>query len=229
MNKTFVKTKNVKAFVSLATKLKNTPNNAPKMGLIFGEPGLGKTQSIGWWALRNKVTIITATNHMKTGWFLRKLVQELDEIPQKIISDLFEQAANKLIESPRMLIVDEIDYLVDHSRTIETIRDLHDRTGVPVLLVGMGAVDKKLCRYKHLFDRIAGIYEFKPFDIDDVRLLISELSEIPFEEDAIEWVHKRANRLRQIVNIINNVEDLAKTNEYKSITKYILESEYEQR
>lgn len=226
MNKTFVKTKNIKAFVSLATKLKKVPNNIPKIGLVFGEPGLGKTEAIGWWSLRNKVSIVTGTNHMTARWFLIKLVEDLGEIPQKLVAELFEQAAKKLIENPRMLIVDEIDYLVNSSRTIETIRDLHDRTGIPVLLVGMSAVDKKLSRYKHFFDRIIGIYEFKPFDYEDVKTIITELSEVPFEEYAIEWVYRKANRFRQIVNLITNIEELAINNEYKSITKHILESEY---
>ena len=102
-----------------------------------------------------------------------------------------------------MLIVDEIDYLINNTRAIETIRDLHDRTGIPVILVGMGAVDKKLSRYRHFFDRIVEIYKFTPFDIEDVREIVTTLSEINFDEDAIEWVHQKANRFRQIVNYAN--------------------------
>lgn len=226
MKKVFVKTKNIRAFIALATKLKNTKNNVPKIALIYGEPGLGKTQAIAWWALRNKVSIITGTNHMTPRWFLKKLVEDLGEMPQKLVSELFEQAATLLIQNPRMLIVDEVDYLVNSARTIETIRDLHDRTGIPVLLVGMSAVDKKLSRYKHLFDRIIGIYKFKLFDYEDIKQIINNLSEVSFEEDAIAWVSERANRFRQIVNIIANIEDFAKTNDYKTITRYILESEY---
>lgn len=226
MKKVFVKTKNIRAFIALATKLKNTKNNVPKIALIYGEPGLGKTQAIAWWALRNKVSIVTGTNHMTPRWFLKKLVEDLGEMPQKLVSELFEQAATLLIQNPRMLIVDEVDYLVNSAKTIETIRDLHDRTGIPVLLVGMAAVDKKLSRYKHLFDRIIGIYKFKPFDYEDIKQIINNLSEVPFEEDAVAWVSERANRFRQIVNIIANIEDLAKTNDYKTITRYILESEY---
>ena len=67
-----------------------------------------------------------------------------------------------------MLIVDEVDYLINDSKAIETIRDIHDKTGIPVLLVGMGSVDKKLSRYKHLFDRIIEIYKHQFQDLNDV-------------------------------------------------------------
>ncbi len=44
MNKTFVKTQNVKKFIGLVENLQNKPKNIPKMGLVYGELGLGKSQ-----------------------------------------------------------------------------------------------------------------------------------------------------------------------------------------
>ena len=222
MKNIFVKTKNVKAFIALASKLKHIQKNIPKIGLIFGEPGLGKTNTILWWAIKQNALIITAKNGMTTRWFLKELVFELGETPSYHIPILFEQAATKLIENPRMLIVDEIDYLVNESRAIETIRDLHDKTGIPVLLVGMGAVDKKLKRYKHLFDRIIEIYKFIPFDLEDVREIVTSLSEVQIEDEVIEIIHKKANRFRQIVKLIIKIEDFAKTNNCRTITNHEL-------
>ena len=194
------------------------------MGLVFGEPGLGKTNAILWWAIQQDALIITAKNGMTPRWLLKQLVSDLGEAPKILVADLFEQAVAKLVENPRMIIVDEIDYLINNTRAIETIRDLHDETGIPILLVGMGAVDKKLSRYKHFFDRIVEIYRFIPFDFEDVKTIINTLSDIPFEDSAIEIVYQ-SNRFRQIVKIILKFENLAKTNDYKVITKHIAESE----
>lgn len=225
MKNIFVKTKNVKSFIVLANKLKNTKNNVPKMGLVFGEPGLGKTNAILWWAIQQDALIITAKNGMTPRWLLKQLVSDLGEAPKILVADLFEQAVAKLVENPRMIIVDEIDYLINNTRAIKTIRDLHDETGIPILLVGMGAVDKKLSRYKHFFDRIVEIYRFIPFDFEDVKTIINTLSDVPFEDSAIEIVYQKSNRFRQIVKIILKFENLAKTNDYKVITKHIAESE----
>lgn len=218
MKNIFVKTKNVRAFVALAEKLKNTKNNVPRMGLVFGEPGLGKTNTVLWWILKQKAILVTCKNGMTRRWFLKELVSELGEEPKKLSSELFDQAVAKLVEKPRMLVVDEVDYLINSSRAIETVRDLHDRTGIPVLLVGMGAVDKKLKRYKHFFDRIIEIYKFVPFDKDEVKQIVTTLCEVSVNDDVIEVIAQNANRLRQIVKYIADIEDLAQTNGYEMIT-----------
>ena len=43
MKNVFVKTKNVKNFVTLMDKLQKLPPNIPKLALVYGEHGLGKT------------------------------------------------------------------------------------------------------------------------------------------------------------------------------------------
>ena len=63
-----------------------------------------------------------------------------------------------------MIIVDEVDYLLSDFKTIETLRDLHDETGIPIVLVGMSLAKHKLKKHTHLFDSIR-IYliEFQRF------------------------------------------------------------------
>lgn len=44
MKPIFVKTKNVKGFINLIHNLKNKPDNISKIGLVYGNAGLGKTK-----------------------------------------------------------------------------------------------------------------------------------------------------------------------------------------
>ena len=53
MKKTFIKTKNVKRFITLMDELQKLPFNIPKLALVYGEHGLGKSQTIQWWADKN--------------------------------------------------------------------------------------------------------------------------------------------------------------------------------
>lgn len=46
MKKIFVKTQNVKNFIGLVENLINKPKNIPKMGLVYGEPGLGNRKRL---------------------------------------------------------------------------------------------------------------------------------------------------------------------------------------
>ncbi len=219
MKRVFVKTKNIKSFIAIATRLKNIQGNLPKMGLIYGEPGLGKTNAILWWAIKQDAILLTAKNGMSARWFLSDLVSELGETPSNLRSHLFEQAVRKLVEKPRMIIVDEVDYLANKDQAIETLRDLHDRCGIPVLMIGMGNADKKLSRCKHFFDRIVEIYRFVSFDLDDVKNIIEQLSEVKIDDEVVDIIHQKANRFRQIVKLILKIENLAQTNGYEIVTK----------
>ena len=48
MKRTFIKTKNVKRFIALMDELQTLPYNIPKIALVYGDYGLGKSQTIQW-------------------------------------------------------------------------------------------------------------------------------------------------------------------------------------
>lgn len=219
MNRIFVKTQNVKGFIGLVENLINKPNNIPKMGLVYGEPGLGKSQTALWLSAKYDGVYLRCSNLMTGRWLLEELVKELDEIPSYLTSDNFNTCVKKLKENPQAIIIDEVDYLLNDKRSIETLRDIHDETNCPIVFVGMGLVHKKIERYKHLFDRFSEIVKFETFSIADLKEIIEQLSEIPVTAEAIEIIHKKYNRFRQIVQLINQLEIIAKENDLTEITE----------
>ena len=223
MNRIFVKTTNVKNFIGLVENFLNKPKNIPKMGLIYGEPGLGKSQTALWLACKYDAIYLRATNLMTGRWLLEEIVKEMDEIPRYLTSDNFNLIVQKLKQKPQLIIVDEIDYLINNLKTIEILRDIHDETDCPIIFVGMGLAHKKLERYKHLFDRFSEIVKFETFSINDLKQIFEQLSEITVNIDAIEFIHKKYNRFRQIVQLINQLETVAKDNNLMKITKEIVE------
>lgn len=223
MNRIFVKTTNVKNFIGLVENLLNKPKNIPKMGLIYGEPGLGKSQTALWLACKYDAIYLRATNLMTGRWLLEEIAKEMDEIPRYLTSDNFNLIVQKLKQKPKLIIVDEIDYLMNNLKTIEILRDIHDETECPIIFVGMGLALKKLERYKHLFDRFSEIVKFETFGVNDLKQIFDQLSEVPFTPDAIEFIHKKYNRFRQIVQLINQLEIVAKENNLTEITKEIVE------
>jgi len=214
MKREFVRTKNVKNFSTLMEKLKNIPPNLPKMVLVYGEHGLGKTQTIMWWVNRNDAVYVRACQNMTSRWLLSEIAEELGEKAFWNTQDTFEIVERNLKQNPKIIIVDEIDYLIDKN-SVETLRDIHDRTDCPIVLVGMGAVDKKLARYKHLIDRFYGTMKFEHFDKNDIKQIIEQLSEVEFTEDAMEHLASKTNQFRQIVKLLDKIEKLSKTNGIK--------------
>ena len=222
MRKIFVKTTNVKNFIGLVENLLNKPKNIPKMGLIYGEPGLGKSQTALWLACKYDAIYLRATNLMTGRWLLEEIAKEMDEIPRYLTSDNFNLIVQKLKQKTQLIIVDEIDYLMNNLKTIEILRDIHDKTDCPIIFVGMGLAHKKLERYKHLFDRFSEIVKFETFGVNDIFQIINQLAEIKFTADSIEYIHKKYNRFRQIVQLINQLEIVAKENNLEEITLDII-------
>ena len=223
MNKIFVKTQNVKNFIGLVENLINKPKNIPKMGLVYGEPGLGKSQTALWLACKYDGIYLRASNLMTGRWLLEEIVKELDEIPRFLSSDNYNLVVKKLKQNPQIIFIDEIDYLMNNYKSIETLRDIHDETGCPIIFIGMGLVHRKLERYTHLYDRFSEVLKFETFGVNDLSQIFNQLSEITFTPDAIEYIFPKYNRFRQIVQLINQVENFAKDNNLTEITKEIME------
>ncbi len=156
MKRKFVVTQNVKRFVDLMDTLKNAPANLPKMALVYGDFGLGKSQTIMWWVTNNDAIYVRCNHKMSARWLLTEIVEELDDVPTYLTSLLFKQIEDKLRERPKVLVVDEVDFLLNNSSAIEIVRDLHDKIGIPVVLVGMSLAEAKLKRHKHIYDRLLG-------------------------------------------------------------------------
>ena len=222
MNKIFVKTQNVKNFIGLVENLINKPKNIPKMGLVYGEPGLGKSQTALWLSCKYDGIYLRASNLMTGRWLLEEIAKELDEIPRFLTSDNFNIVIKKLKQNPQVIFIDEIDYLMNNYKSIETLRDIHDETGCPIIFIGMGLAHRKLERYKHLYDRFSEILKFETFGINDLSQIIGQLSEITFTPDAIEYIHTKFNRFRQIIQLINQMEIFAKDNNLAEINMEVI-------
>jgi len=210
--KLFVKTHNVKKFVDAMNNLMDKSSEVPKMGLVYGAPGLGKTKTALWWTGINDSVYVRAQNNMTSYGILEKIVEELGGTPSKKATKLMKQCIAHLRLNPQVIIIDEVDYLIGHKKTVETLRDLHDLTGAPVVLIGMQEAKNKLGEYLHLFDRISEIVEFETFAKDDMGVIVDELSDVKITDEAKNIFFEKTNRFRQTIKGISILEKLAKTN-----------------
>ena len=218
MKKVFARTSNVTAFVDSMDRLLQRQEGIPGMALAYGEPGLGKTRTAIWWAGQNDGVFLRTKKLMSGRWLLEELVAELGEAPMRRVSDLFRQCVEMLMERPRTIFVDEIDYLTHDARIIETLRDVHDTTGTPIVFIGMGMADKKLMRFKHLYDRFAEIVKFHDLSESDIKGIAEQMCEVKLTADAIPYIHSQANRFRRIVVWLYRAESIARANSLKEIT-----------
>jgi DNA transposition AAA+ family ATPase len=210
--------KNVTKFHSCIDRINHNLTGVERMALVFSDPGYGKTRTALHYAVNNGAIMIRTKKLMTGRWLLEEIVEELGAEPKWKGKDLFAQAVDMLGERRRTIILDEIDYLARDSLVIETMRDLHDIAHCPMMFIGMGQADRKLMRYPHVYDRFVQVIKFEKLDKEDVHHMVEELSEIRFEEDAIERISADSQgRIREIIKMIHRAEAAARANRIKII------------
>lgn len=225
----FVKTKNVKQFVGMMEDLKKLPSNIPKLALVYGDHGLGKSKTLIWWATKNDAIYVRANNEITQNGLLKAIIEELGERQYLHMQDNFNKILKCLRQDPKIIIVDEVDYLIGNKNAIEILRDIQDYTGTPIVLAGMGLIDKKISRYKHFEDRLYKKLKFEHFNEEDLKDILSQITDLSFSDDAIKYLSTRTNQFRKIVQSLEQLEKQAKINNINEITEDILKGRINER
>jgi len=190
------------------------------MGLVHGFTGSGKTTAMTW--LRNKYNAcyVRANATWTASAMTRALAQELGILPQHGAAKNFEAIRERLTQTGRSLILDEADYLLKDLKMVEIVRDLHDETSVPILLVGMSGhdgagIERQITsrpKFKQLARRIPHWVEFGPISLDDARLLAATNCEVVVEDDLLEWALRLCHGSIGLLTVaLSRIEGAAKS------------------
>lgn len=143
----------------------------PRIGLFYGYSGFGKSVAMAFTAQRTGAAYVEA----KKVWTERTLLEEIARelgitMLGRTAPKIFQQVVDLLNQDPRGLIIDEMDYLVKKSH-VEIIRDIHDATRIPIVLVGEESLPAKLRDWERFHNRILAATPAQPATIDDARKL----------------------------------------------------------
>lgn len=182
------------------------------MGLCYGASGLGKTTAIAWLATRQHGVFVRAMATTTPSSMLETICRELNIASRHRVALTVEAIVGKLAETGRPLFVDEADYVVGQPRLVDTLRDLHDLSSVPVILIGMAGIDRRISLSPQLAGRMAQWVEFQPATMDDAKLLARELCEVGVADDLVAELHTRASgSIRNIVVGLSRIEQFARS------------------
>jgi len=226
MRQVFIKTNNFKRLISAVSRMMEAPPGSPRIGLFVGPVGLGKTQAVDRLVVDLGAAYVSAARVWTPNSMLRDILAALGERPGwgaaeclKLAAAALRERAPKSSQGHGLLVVDEGDYLArgvrppDTPKLLDTVRDLHDRSGAPVLLVGMEELARTLGTFKQFKDRVLLVEEAQPAGVPEVLALASHACDLKLESRvAVELVRATGGNLRQLTIFLERLERMARAN-----------------
>ncbi len=171
------------------------------IGLCYGPAGVGKTlsarryahwdvagEAIENWDRRPDQEKINAALARSRAVFytptvlgaLRDMRRTLGELMVRVeicIEDHLYRDDNedcRTVKNERrieMLILDETERL--SMAALEFVRDIFDRTGIGLILIGMPGMEKRLSRYPQLYSRVGFAHHYRPLHGDELTFVLT--------------------------------------------------------
>lgn len=212
-------TKNVMKFMQSVSDLQNQSGSIEGMGLLWGLPGEGKTTVVAYYATVLDAVYIRAMSTWTTTGMLGAMMTELGHEPARYRKAMIDTVIEELMKKPRPIFIDEADYLLRSIEMTDTVRDIYDVANVPVILIGMEAMARKLQRHGRFARRVTQWIEFRGIDTEDTVKVADTCCEIRIEKDLLIKLHTAARaNIGRIVSGMAKIEQFARTNRLDSIT-----------
>jgi DNA transposition AAA+ family ATPase len=206
--------KNVASFMVMATRLMERDPHLPGIGVCHGPSGYGKSLSSIHAQNKTRAIRVEVGDSWTRRTLLINILRELGVAPAKrgTVPDLAEQVVNEMGNDPtRPLIVDEADKTVDKGM-IEIVRELHEHSGAPVILIGEERLPAKLLNFERVHNRVFEWLPAQPCDLEDARLLAAAFApRVKIEDDLLQAiVDNSGGRARRIVVNLSRAAELAR-------------------
>lgn len=224
-----VRTKNVERGLECLSYILSRPvAHQVGMGMIYGKPGLGKTQFSMRYAIEHDSVYLSALKASTPKSFTVALLSKLRE--------RYEPSLNEPIIGPKarlfrdildtvnrhttkdhmpLILIDEVDNIIHypHEEIIGMLRDIADNTVAGVVLVGMQDLREKVMKLNsHYYNRFIYFAEFKPLTDNDVLMMCAQLSTVAIAEDLAKFTNEKPQAggdARKVIKAIRLYEEIA--------------------
>ena len=215
----FIETENYTTVLEAIQNLKRLPMDAPRIGLAFGNYGLGKTSALERIAAQDdSILLMRAGQTWSKRSALDILCTEFGLDTKGHSPKLFERVRDHLLREEVTIVVDEVDTILKGPKVevLEMFRDLHDETGTVVFFIGMEEANAKFKRHRHYYSRIVQKVKFKPIGINDIEKFC-QLCEVKIDADLLHYLSKQWPNLREIRVMLLRLEEYCEMNGFVEV------------
>jgi DNA transposition AAA+ family ATPase len=235
MREKFVVTENVQKTFLAAEALWESVLTGQGLGLLDGRTGLGKTWAVERYVVQNaRAVYLRSHKKWSASWMMEDIALALNLASLVTTKKNVRQVIDELKRRPRMLLIDEGDRVIRREDLLETLRDLLDFSGAPVILVSEGSGREAIYRKsERTWRRLGEIVEFKPLTVADVQMMALELMEPPAEipRALAVRIHEEAKtgQFGEVIGNLKKVERLVKANPGTAVTEKVMEMALKER
>ena len=182
------------------------------INVIYGDAGMGKTMIVRQYAKEHlDAVLIEADPGYTARVVLEELCNKLGLSKRGNMHELSEAIIQTLRDSGRFILVDEAENLP--YRALETLRRIHDKSGVGIVLVGMPRLilnlKAKRGEYKQLYSRVGFALRMgEALPEDDITNMITTMLPEASEPEVLNALYKackgNARRLFKFLRGISN-------------------------
>lgn len=204
--------RNVSALLTMTDMLQARPPGLSGLGVFSGFSGYGKSVASQYVMNRLAARYVEVRDFWTKKTFCESVLRELGiDRPKGTIARMMSEIIDIMGDDPsRPLIIDEADKLVDKNM-IELVRDIHEVTGVPIVLVGEENLPAKLKVFERVDNRVLGRVLAEKCDTADARHLAKiRCPGIELAPDLIDHiVAQTKGNARRIATTLHNVKVFA--------------------
>lgn len=221
MKTQFLQVNNVRRMVNALSQLRTRDAGVPGLALVQGPPGRGKTQSAIWYAANKGGRYLEANPAWSMRWMMNDfylICKGLRKGPRiGTTQRAYEMTVDLLDTDPTPILIDEADRLCRNIQLLEMVRHLHDRTGVPIIMIGTDVLTGKLAQHDRFWRRVTQAVPFEALSIDELRMAAHELSGLELDaEAAAELERHTKGEFGSLIKSLPYLERAAGTNNTKS-------------
>ncbi|MBX3580797.1 MAG: ATP-binding protein [Rhizobiaceae bacterium] len=160
--------KNVAAFATLLQKMAERDPDMPGLACFFGPSGWGKSKSAVYGANRYRAAYIECGQFTTARSLLADVLRELNvQKARGTVEDMKRLAIEIMAAEPsRPLIVDEAHFVAKKA-FVDVLRELSDKSGAPVILIGEEMLPQNLELFERVHNRVLEWLPALPCDAED--------------------------------------------------------------
>ena len=164
---------NVQRFSELLIRLQDRPAHLAEAGwgVFFGPSGFGKTTAAEYSALRSSAIYLECGSTWTASTLVDGLMAEMNMMPIRAgVAKKVQEIIRVLSYDPQPIMLDEADHLVKRS-IIDVIREISDKTGCPVILIGEVHLPERLLPFERAHNRVLEWVEVEGCNLADAKQL----------------------------------------------------------